>query len=38
MSALARIFPVFDWGRGYGRTALVNDLVAAVIVTIMLIP
>ncbi|MCB2059090.1 MAG: sulfate permease [Novosphingobium sp.] len=38
MNKLARIFPVFDWGRGYGRTALSNDLVAAAIVTIMLIP
>jgi SulP family sulfate permease len=30
--------PVFDWGRRYDRDALGNDLVAAVIVTIMLIP
>ncbi|MCY0093331.1 SulP family inorganic anion transporter [Hoeflea ulvae] len=30
--------PVFDWGRSYNRDALGNDLVAAVIVTIMLIP
>ncbi len=35
---LAKIFPVADWGRGYGPTALSNDLVAALIVTIMLIP
>jgi SulP family sulfate permease len=30
--------PVLDWGRGYGRGTLANDLLAAVIVTIMLIP
>ncbi|KGF67122.1 sulfate:proton symporter [Hoeflea sp. BAL378] len=30
--------PVFDWGRRYDRDAFGNDLVAAVIVTIMLIP
>ena len=30
--------PVFDWGRGYSRQTLSNDLIAAVIVTIMLIP
>ena len=31
-------FPVLDWGRGYGRGTLANDLLAALIVTIMLIP
>ena len=35
---LARYIPVLDWGRRYDRDALGNDLVAAVIVTIMLIP
>lgn len=35
---LARYVPVLDWGRRYNRDALGNDLVAAVIVTIMLIP
>ncbi len=35
---LARYLPILDWGRHYTRTALTNDLVAAVIVTIMLIP
>lgn len=35
---LARYFPILDWGRGYGRRQLESDLVAAVIVTIMLIP
>jgi len=34
----ARYLPILDWGRRYNRTALTNDLVAAVIVTIMLIP
>jgi len=36
--ALRRYIPVLDWGRRYDRAALENDLVAAVIVTIMLIP
>lgn len=35
---LARYLPVLDWGRGYSRETLTNDLVAALIVTIMLIP
>ncbi|MEJ2001327.1 MAG: sulfate permease, partial [Maritimibacter sp.] len=30
--------PIFDWGRDYGRETLSSDLVAAAIVTIMLIP
>lgn len=38
MTALARHLPIFDWGRGYTGAALTNDLVAAMIVTIMLIP
>ncbi|MGZ8343484.1 MAG: SulP family inorganic anion transporter [Allosphingosinicella sp.] len=38
MSALTRYLPVLDWGRRYNRTILTNDLVAAAIVTIMLIP
>lgn len=37
-SPIARYLPVLDWGRAYSRETLVNDLVAAVIVTIMLIP
>lgn len=36
--AMTRYLPVLDWGRRYDRTALSNDLIAAVIVTIMLIP
>lgn len=35
---LARYLPIFAWGRGYGGVTLTNDLVAAAIVTIMLIP
>lgn len=35
---LARYLPILDWGRRYDRQALSNDLIAAVIVTIMLIP
>ncbi|MCB1358146.1 MAG: sulfate permease, partial [Maritimibacter sp.] len=36
--ALARYVPVLDWGRRYDRAAATSDLVAAAIVTIMLIP
>ncbi len=35
---LASYFPILDWGRSYRTETLINDLVAAVIVTIMLIP
>lgn len=35
---LARFLPVLEWGRAYNGTTLTNDLVAAGIVTIMLIP
>ncbi|WP_138466346.1 SulP family inorganic anion transporter [Poseidonocella sp. HB161398] len=35
---LKRFFPILDWGRRYTGETLTNDLVAAVIVTIMLIP
>ncbi len=35
---LRRYVPVLDWGRNYSRSAFSNDLIAAVIVTIMLIP
>ena len=37
-AAFRRYLPILDWGRGYGSTALTNDVVAALIVTIMLIP
>jgi SulP family sulfate permease len=35
---LTRFLPILTWGRDYNRSALSNDLVAALIVTIMLIP
>ncbi|WP_289079367.1 sulfate permease [uncultured Thalassospira sp.] len=35
---LGKYIPVLDWGRSYDRTAFGNDMVAAIIVTIMLIP
>ncbi len=35
---LKRYLPILDWGRRYDGEALTSDLVAAVIVTIMLIP
>ena len=38
MPSLSRYFPPLDWGRNYSRATLTNDMVAAVIVTIMLIP
>lgn len=38
MTRLARYLPIFDWGRRYHRSTLTNDLFAAIIVTIMLIP
>ncbi|WP_300381061.1 SulP family inorganic anion transporter [Henriciella sp.] len=34
----SRYLPILEWGRDYRRETLVNDLIAAVIVTIMLIP
>lgn len=38
MMILRHFFPVLDWAPGYGRDTLMNDLLAAVIVTVMLIP
>ncbi|MDF3416117.1 sulfate permease [Sulfitobacter sp. M57] len=38
MENLRRYFPVLDWGRTYDRSAFSDDMIAAVIVTIMLIP
>jgi SulP family sulfate permease len=35
---LAKYLPILNWGRAYDRDTLTNDLIAAVIVTIMLIP
>ena len=31
-------FPILDWAKSYNKLTLTNDLIAAVIVTIMLIP
>src|SRR5690606_28960938 len=38
VSRLADYLPILDWGRRYNRQTLASDLVAALIVTIMLIP
>lgn len=35
---LKSYFPILDWGQRYNRQTLTSDLIAAVIVTIMLIP
>jgi len=35
---LRNYLPILDWGRSYNKATLSNDLMAAVIVTIMLIP
>src|SRR3546814_4927844 len=35
---LRRLFPILDWGRTYNGSVLTSDMVAALIVTIMLIP
>ncbi|WP_284450317.1 SulP family inorganic anion transporter [Spongiibacter tropicus] len=37
-ASLSQYFPILSWGRQYNRSQLVSDLLAAVIVTIMLIP
>ena len=38
MDLLSRYLPILDWGANYSKNALSNDLIAALIVTIMLIP
>ncbi|PCI87459.1 MAG: sodium-independent anion transporter [Hyphomicrobiales bacterium] len=38
LSKLKSYFPIFDWGQSYNKHAFSNDMIAAVIVTIMLIP
>ncbi len=38
MDGFARYFPILAWGRTYTSETLTNDLVAAMIVTIMLVP
>ncbi len=37
-ASLRRYFPILEWGAEYNKDTLTNDTVAAVIVTIMLIP
>lgn len=38
MHLLHQYLPILDWGRRYDRNTFSNDMIAAVIVTIMLIP
>jgi SulP family sulfate permease len=38
VTGFARLLPILDWGARYDRHALVSDLVAAAIVTVMLVP
>ncbi len=38
MKHLKRLLPILDWGRSYDRIAFTSDALAAIIVTIMLIP
>ncbi|HRX41100.1 MAG TPA: SulP family inorganic anion transporter, partial [Parvularculaceae bacterium] len=38
MKGLARYFPILEWGREYNAATFADDMIAAVIVTIMLIP
>lgn len=37
-TAITRYFPILEWGKKYSRKNFSNDLIAALIVTIMLIP
>ncbi|WP_249691499.1 sulfate permease [Stappia sp. WLB 29] len=38
MTRLASYLPILDWGRAYSRDTATDDMIAALIVTIMLIP
>ncbi|KAA2314692.1 sulfate permease [Pseudooceanicola sediminis] len=38
LHSIARYLPILDWGRRYDRSSFGGDIVAALIVTIMLIP
>jgi SulP family sulfate permease len=38
MKPLRSYLPILDWGRTYDRSTLTSDLIAALVVTIMLIP
>ena len=35
---IAHYLPILDWGKKYNKHRFANDMVAAIIVTIMLIP
>ncbi|MFC3151053.1 SulP family inorganic anion transporter [Litoribrevibacter euphylliae] len=37
-SKLASVFPVFQWGKQYSKTTLVDDVIASLVITMMLIP
>ena len=38
MNLLRRYLPILTWGAEYSRQTVTNDLIVAVIVTVMLIP
>ena len=38
MNTLRRYLPILTWGPGYSRKTFVNELIVAVIVTVMLVP
>ena len=38
MPRISQYLPILTWGKSYNKTNLSNDLIAAIIVTIMLIP
>jgi len=38
LKSMSRRLPILDWGRSYTRATLSADLMAALIVTIMLVP
>ncbi|MDX1737362.1 MAG: SulP family inorganic anion transporter, partial [Alphaproteobacteria bacterium] len=38
MGQWQKFFPILDWGKSYSKTVFSNDMIAAIIVTIMLIP
>ena len=38
LTTFTRFLPVLDWGRRYDRDRFIGDMIAAVIVTVMLIP
>ena len=38
MRILERYFPILEWGKAYNGQTLTSDVVAALIVTVMLVP